>query len=48
MKGEFTVGEIDRLPGSHGLVGGEHDRQARETVLKVIGKCRFRRSWFSS
>ena len=38
MKGEFTAGEIDRLSGSHGLVGGEYDRQARETVLQVRGQ----------
>jgi hypothetical protein len=38
MKGEFTVGEIDRLSGSHGLVGSEHDRQARETVLQMRGQ----------
>jgi DeoR family transcriptional regulator of aga operon len=38
MKGEVTAGEIDRPSGSHGLVGGEHDRQARETVLQVRGQ----------
>jgi hypothetical protein len=32
------AGEIDRLSGSHGLVGGEHDGQARETVLQVRGQ----------
>src|SRR5580658_1853432 len=37
-EGEFTAGEIDRLSGSDGLVGGEHDRQARETVLQVRGQ----------
>ena len=38
MKGELAAGEIDRLSGSHGLVGGEHDRQARETILQVRGR----------
>src|ERR1700678_1753554 len=38
MKGEVTTGEIDRLSGSHGLVRGEHDRQARETVLQMRGQ----------
>jgi hypothetical protein len=37
-QGEFMAGEIYRLSGSHGLVGGEHDRQARETVLQVGGQ----------
>jgi hypothetical protein len=38
LKRELISGEIDRIPGSHGFVGGEHDRQARKTVLQVRGQ----------